>query len=740
MTNKNNERDELDDFKNWLRQNPPPAPDEARKKLSISNAIEAFEQKNVASAQGMGAADRPMNKWRKFYALFKGDSTMSTYRSFKFSNARAVMGACCVLIIAAGLLSSPLLQAPLDRIAAEPAIAVATPSPEPEQPIAANPAIQAEPPIAKSEPAPAILQPEQQTVSRIDQSSALPGAPVKQEKKDLAAIAAPAAPVLGKVADETRMAESAKAALSGAGISSYTNSVDTVQYRSSMMPVPSIPPVQDMYYQPPVEGRDKFDKIETNGLKTAVSDPVSTFSIDVDTASYAFMRSSLNNGALPQKDAVRVEELINYFPYNYAAPQSKDEPFKAHVAVYPSPWNKQSKLLHIGIKAYELQQAEKPKSNLVFLIDTSGSMNEPNKLPLLQNSMKLLVSSLKPNDTISIVTYAGSAGTVLPPTKANEKSKILAALDNLSAGGSTAGAEGIRQAYQLAEENFDKDGVNRVILATDGDFNVGIIDQNELKSFIERKRETGVFLSILGFGRGNYNDALMQTLAQNGNGNAAYIDSLSEARKVLVEEAGSTLFSVAKDVKIQVEFNPAAVAEYRLIGYENRLLKREDFNNDKIDAGDIGAGHSVTAIYEIVPAGGKLSSDPLRYQLAESMPSSGAAVRDRNAHNDEYAFVKIRYKLPDSDNSKLITTPVGASNEYQSLREVPPDARFATAVAGFGQLLRGDPYIQSFGYDDAINLAQGAKAGDPFGYRSEFISLMRLAKNLSGAESPQNPQ
>ncbi|MBU3915803.1 VWA domain-containing protein, partial [bacterium] len=353
--------------------------------------------------------------------------------------------------------------------------------------------------------------------------------------------------------------------------------------------------------QPAETGRDKFEKITPNPIKLTSKEPVSTFSVDVDTASYAFVRKQLNNGVLPQKNAVRVEELINYFTYNYSLPDDKNQPFKPTVAVYQTPWNPDTKLLHIGIKGYDIDPGKKPRSNLVFLLDVSGSMESPDKLPLLRNSFRMLVDSLSPDDTVAIVVYAGAAGTVLEPTKASEKQKILSSLEQLTAGGSTAGGEGIRQAYALAESNFDKEGVNRVILATDGDFNVGIRNTEELKSFIERKRETGIYLSILGFGQGNYNDALMQTLAQNGNGNAAYIDSLNEARKVLVQEASSTLFTIAKDVKIQIEFNPAMVAEYRLIGYETRMLKREDFNNDKVDAGEIGSGHSVTAIYEITP-------------------------------------------------------------------------------------------------------------------------------------------
>ncbi len=475
-------------------------------------------------------------------------------------------------------------------------------------------------------------------------------------------------------------------------------------------------------------GRDKFSDVTPNPLKVAAKDPVSTFSIDVDTASYAFVRNALNNGVLPQKDAVRVEEMVNYFDYGYQAPENRSEPFRANVSVMPTPWNTNTKLLRIGIKGFELPKTETPKANLVFLIDTSGSMNAPDKLPLLLNSFKLLLSSLKPDDTVAIVTYAGSAGTVLEPTRVADRNKILSALERLNAGGSTAGAEGIRQAYQLAERQIDSAGVNRVILATDGDFNVGISDTGELKSFIERKRASGVTLSVLGFGRGNYNDELMQALAQNGNGNAAYIDTLSEARKVLVEEAGSTLFTIAKDVKLQLEFNPATVSEYRLIGYETRLLNREDFNNDKVDAGDIGAGHTVTALYEITPVGaqGRLIDD-LRYQSEIAKPGSSGSA-------EEYAFMKIRYKLPDSDTSTLITAPVTRGSEAASVEQASRDDRFAASVAAFGQVLRGGRYTGSFSYDDVVALAQSAKGEDRFGYRAEFINLVRLAKSAAALE------
>jgi Ca-activated chloride channel family protein len=363
----------------------------------------------------------------------------------------------------------------------------------------------------------------------------------------------------------------------------------------------------------------------------------------------------------------------------------------------------------------------------VFLIDTSGSMEAPNRLPLVKQSLALLLAQLEANDRVAIVTYAGHAGTALEPTAASEKAKILGVIERLDARGSTAGAEGIRQAYALAEQNFDPNGVNRVILATDGDFNVGITNRDELKGFIERQRGKGIFLSILGFGMGNYNDALMQALAQNGNGAAAYIDTLNEARKVLVEEATSTLIPIAKDVKIQVEFNPAAVAEYRLIGYETRLLNRDDFANDKVDAGDVGSGQTVTALYEIVPVGGPRVVGDLRY----GEPSGAAGTAGPASTSGEYAFVKIRYKLPKSDVSTLISTPVDRASEHAGFDGAPNEARFATSVAAFGENLRGGRYLGTFGYDDVLRIASAARGDDPFGYRSEFLQLVRAAKTAS---------
>jgi Ca-activated chloride channel family protein len=522
-----------------------------------------------------------------------------------------------------------------------------------------------------------------------------------------------AAPVTMQDLDQAADTAAAPGALGGAvGLAA--------RGRAELMPAPDILP-------PPLENRERFGNADANPVKSVASEPVSTFSVDVDTASYAFVRRSLMAGEMPNPDAVRVEEMVNYFPYDWPRPASAAEPFKATVTVTPTPWNAGTRLMHVAIKGYEVVRTEAPKANLVFLIDVSGSMDEPDKLPLLKNAFRLLVDRLKPDDTVSIVTYAGNAGTVLEPTSVADKTKILAAIDTLQPGGSTAGAAGIDAAYALAEKAFVKGGVNRIMLATDGDFNVGPSSDEDLKRLIEQKRKSGIFLSVLGFGRGNYNDALMQTIAQNGNGVAAYIDTLSEAQKILVEEAGSSLFPIAKDVKLQVEFNPAAIAEYRLIGYETRALKREDFNNDRIDAGDIGSGHSVTALYEVTPKGSPaVLNDDLRYAAAEK-PAGEAATQ-----NGELAYLKIRYKKPDGDKSELITTPVTEANAVPSLAEAPQDVRFSVAVAAFGQKLAGSSAVADYSYPAIAELAAGAKAADPFGYRGEFVNLVRLAKGLAG--------
>ncbi|MGB5084968.1 MAG: VWA domain-containing protein, partial [Methylocystis silviterrae] len=484
------------------------------------------------------------------------------------------------------------------------------------------------------------------------------------------------------------------------------------------------PPMSvDTNVAPESEFRDRFESKETNPVKSAAAEPVSTFSIDVDTASYAFARRALNAGRLPPKDSVRVEEFVNYFPYDYPKPESAQTPFKPTITMTPSPWNAGNRLVHVAIQGYALQSAERPRANLVFLIDASGSMLPQDRLPLVKNALRMLVDELKPEDTVAVVTYASGSGVALEPTKVADKAKILAAIDALGAGGSTAGAQGIQDAYRLAESNFDRSAVNRVILATDGDFNVGVTDQSELKGLIERKREKGVFLSILGVGQGNYNDALMQSLAQNGNGAAVYVDTLNEARKALVEEASSTLFPIAKDVKIQVEWNPARVSEYRLIGYETRALRREDFNNDKVDAGDVGSGHRVTAIYEITPAGSeKKLVDDLRY--GKNTPAAAPAHAE-----GELGFLKLRYKLPKEEASRLIEQPIAEQQSVESPANAPQDVRFSIAVAAFAQLLKGAPYLGDYSYDDVISLAQSAKGDDPFGYRSEFVNLARLAKS-----------
>lgn len=477
--------------------------------------------------------------------------------------------------------------------------------------------------------------------------------------------------------------------------------------------------------QLPQRSRDKFLGKSSNTMKQVATDPVSTFSLDVDTASYAFVRRALNAGRLPPKDAVRVEELINYFNYNYAPPVSAEEPFKVEVNVVPPPWNDVNRLVHLSIKGYELAQNERPPANLVFLVDVSGSMSSQDKLPLVRTALRMLVNELRGDDTLGIVTYASGTAVALEPTKVSEKHKILSVIANLRSGGSTAGARGIQDAYRLAESTYNPDGVNRIILATDGDFNVGITNREELKRYIERKRKSGVFLSILGFGRGNYNDALMQTLAQNGNGTASYIDTLNEARKVLVDEASSTLFTIAKDVKVQVEFNPERVRSYRLIGYETRALRREDFNNDRVDAGDVGSGHSVTAIYEITPAGAPPAVDDLRYGKAST---ETVAPVDPNA---EFGFVKLRYKLPNASKSKLISQAITPREEKATLDQASDDTRFSIAVAGFGQLLRDNPALREFGYGDVVELAQGARGEDRFGYRTEFINLARNAQSAA---------
>jgi Ca-activated chloride channel family protein len=474
-------------------------------------------------------------------------------------------------------------------------------------------------------------------------------------------------------------------------------------------------------YQQPAN-TERYQHLNDNPVHLAAEEPVSTFSIDVDTGAYANVRRYINGGQLPPQDAVRVEEMINYFDYQYSAPMSRDTPFRVSTELAHAPWNAQALLMKIGIKGYDVAAEQRPAANLVFLIDVSGSMQTPDKLPLLKNAFRLLTDQLTARDRVSIVVYAGSSGVVLEPTPGDQKYKIRDAIDRLEAGGSTNGAEGIERAYQLAHAAAVKGGINRVVLATDGDFNVGIVDFETLVDMAERQRESGVALTTLGFGTGNYNDQLLERLADAGNGNYAYVDTLSEARKVLVSELSSTLFTIAKDVKIQIEFNPAEVLEYRLIGYENRMLAREDFNNDKVDAGEIGAGHRVTALYEVVPVGAHGRVDPLRYGAAPA-----AAAR-----TGELAHLRLRYKQPDGATSKLLEYPILKSSVVAN-EAMSADFRFAAGVAAFGQLLRGGKYLGNFGYADVESLASGGMERDPDGYRHEFLSLVKLAGALNAA-------
>jgi Ca-activated chloride channel family protein len=477
-------------------------------------------------------------------------------------------------------------------------------------------------------------------------------------------------------------------------------------------PAPSVTD-QAMLPEPNTEA---FANADQNPIKVTAEQPVSTFSVDVDTASYAIIRDSLMSGYLPPPEAVRIEEMINYFPYDYGAPKPGEAPFQSSVTVMPTPWNADTRLVRIGLQGRLPVIEDRPALNLVFLIDTSGSMQNANKLPLLKQSLRLLLPQLRPEDEVAIVAYAGSAGEVLPPTKAENATAILAALDRLEAGGATSGAEGLELAYRIAEKMTAAGEVSRVLLATDGDFNVGVSDPDGLEKYVEKKRKTGTYLSVLGFGRGNLDDATMQALAQSGNGMAAYIDTLQEARKVLVDQLSGTLFPIADDVKIQIEWNPAQVAEYRLIGYETRALAREDFNNDKVDAGEIGAGHSVTAIYEVTaPNSPALANNPLRYGT-DTVPKDSA----------ELGFLRLRYKAPGESTSALIEAPIVASDDAPD-----EDARFATAIAGFGQLLTRAKYLGDWGWDEAIALALQGRGADEFGYRAEAINLMRLAQSLS---------
>jgi Ca-activated chloride channel family protein len=684
--------DDLDDLKRLLDE-ATPAPDPAKKAAHLALARENFARVQETAAQARLTSERSKP------GLFRGVKTMLTNLSTRGAlTATTALVAFGLVIALPQLTEQPLpgilgksegtteeirdeiLSAPL-RVEVEKktesAEADTDATPEPA-PLAAEPAIQSQMSGASIGVAPAG---EGSSVGRL---MAKPKSVDLRERRAL-----PEGMMLGGV-------------------------VEPSAPQSTIVPAPD-----DLIAPLPEPNTEAFPEAEQNPLKITAEAPVSTFSIDVDTASYAVVRSSISAGQLPPPDAVRIEEMINYFPYDYPAPVAGEAPFKPTVTVMPTPWNQDTNLVHIAIQGREAATETRPPLNLVFLIDTSGSMNQPNKLPLLKQSLALMLPRLNANDQVSIVTYAGSAGQVLAPTAATERATILAALDNLRAGGSTAGQAGLQQAYAVAEGMAEDGEVTRVILATDGDFNVGLSDPDALKDYIADKRDSGTYLSVMGFGRGNLDDATMQALAQNGNGQASYIDTLSEAQKVLVDQFAGALFPIANDVKIQVEFNPAQIAEYRLIGYETRALKREDFNNDKVDAGDIGAGHSVTAIYEVTPIGSPAQlSDPLRYGTAtpESVtrPSS------------ELGFLKLRYKEPGATTSQLIEVPI-----LPDMGEVTGDIRFASAIAGFGELLKDSIFSGEWQFSDAIALASSARGDDPFGYRAEAIQLMRLAASLS---------
>jgi Ca-activated chloride channel homolog len=498
-----------------------------------------------------------------------------------------------------------------------------------------------------------------------------------------------------------------------------TSGVRVEQYA----PVPSYAPHTDGFFsQSPYTQNEEYGPINENGFLSSAQHPLSTFSIDVDAASYSNVRRYINMGIRPPADAVRIEEMINYFRYEYKQP-SREHPFAIHTEIATAPWNGKHKLVKIGLQGRNVPLTDLPPSNLVFLIDVSGSMNAPNKLPLVISSLKMLAGQLRAIDKVSIVVYAGAAGLVLPPVPGNEKGKIYQALERLSAGGSTAGGAGIHLAYSVAKENMIDGGNNRVIMATDGDFNVGVSDNKSLEKLIGEKRGDGIFLTVLGYGMGNYKDSKMEILADKGNGNYAYIDNALESRKVLVDEFAGTLFTIASDVKMQIEFNPARVQAYRLIGYENRMLNKEDFNNDKKDAGELGSGHTVTALYEIIPAGVKSDFyrvDQLKYQ--------GESAVKKGEFNDELLTVKFRYKDPGQSKSKLITVPVKDGNK--DISAASENLRWSSAVAAFGMMLRQSPYSNDFTSDQIVKLARSARGTDEEGYRVEFINLVKAYSSL----------
>ncbi|MDH3263891.1 MAG: von Willebrand factor type A domain-containing protein [Paracoccaceae bacterium] len=692
--------DELEKLKAALKATEP-APDEGRKAEALARAMAEFERVQGSAAGARRMSDRP----RKGAGFWTGATAMIS----RLTTRATLAGTASVAVIAVGIaVIGPNLRVP------------------------SGPRLERE--VTTAPPPPASITEAPAPVVGEDRASDLAGG---RARTDGEGAVADYRETVGQTeadavtpAPAERLAEQETPADEPAPQPSATSEAEVtdelfakVEEESAARAAPSVsvglvapsPVARDAMVAPEPD-TEAYPEAEPNPLKVTAEAPVSTFSIDVDTASYAVVRSSLNAGRLPPVGAVRIEEMINYFPYDWPAPGDDEAPFRTTVSVMETPWNPGTRLVTVALQGQKPAEDERPPLNLVFLIDTSGSMQDANKLPLLKQSFRLMLSELRPEDEVSIVTYAGSAGQVLAPTPASNRAAILGALGRLAAGGSTAGQAGLVQAYATARGMAEDGELTRVILATDGDFNVGISDPGELKDYIARERESGTYLSVLGFGRGNLDDATMQALAQNGNGAAAYIDTLNEARKVLVDELSGALFPIADDVKVQVEWNPATVAEYRLIGYETRALAREDFNNDRVDAGEIGAGHSVTAIYEITPVGSEaVLTEPLRY----GTPEAGST-------ESEFGFLRLRYKEPGEETSRLIETPIPVDTG-----EGGAEARFAAAIAGFGQLLTGATYLGDWGWDDAIALATTARGEDPFGYRAEAVGLMRLAESLS---------
>jgi Ca-activated chloride channel family protein len=718
--------DDLDDLRSALKT--APAPDADAKARAMTLAMENFDRLQGSTEAPRSSEDRtnaaPLNGVRRMFHYLTSRPALAATTSV----AALIIGVAVILPVAdlrlPGRGQAPALKteapvtkdAPVETVEAAPVL----PSPDPV----------AEDPAALGDLGATVL-----TEGNVAQDSAAMATSPRPEAKraaddalartiegGAAASAARAAATEAEPMAEAPAMEMAEEALPAAPLGTAVGDTEMrlrveggaplVDSLVGYLPAPATSAPDAL--PAPIDNTEAYSNEAPNPVKVTAEEPVSTFSIDVDTASYAVVRSSLTGGYLPTPDQVRVEEMVNYFPYAYAAPEG-DAAFASTVSVMPTPWNPGTRLVTIGIQGALPEVAARPPLNLVFLIDTSGSMEDANKLPLLKQSLSLMLSELRPEDQVAIVTYAGSAGEVLPPTKAADRAAILAALDNLAAGGSTAGAEGLALAYQVAEGMKADGEVTRILLATDGDFNVGVSDPDGLEAYVAKQRETGTYLSVLGFGRGNLDDAVMQALAQNGNGTAAYIDTLSEARKVLVDQLTGALFPIADDVKIQVEWNPATVAEYRLIGYETRALRREDFNNDAVDAGEIGVGTQVTAIYEVTaPGSNALLNDPLRYGTATATEASEA----------ELGFLRLRWKAPGEDVSTLVETPITGTEAAGA------EARFAAAIAGFGQLLQGSVYLGDWGWDEAIALAVANRGEDAFGYRIEAVNLMRLAQSL----------